>query len=196
MTNPLDLTQDLTFKYLFSQCPEELSAFLDSVLHQSTRSLELVSGIRSGSMSYQKAIEMDLCATFREGCLVNVEMQRRRNRSDLLQRWIYYASQLLMSQELKGKEYEQIRPVYVIVLADYCEFSDEAYEHRFTYRTWTGQPLIGGQKELTNIILLELPKMKKEDPSEMNECEMWMYYLKNHHRKPKRRNHPRNHEKK
>lgn len=64
MTNPLDLTQDLTFKYLFSQCPEELSAFLDSVLHQSTRSLELVSGIRSGSMSYQKA--------YRDGSVCNL----------------------------------------------------------------------------------------------------------------------------
>ncbi len=95
MANPLDLTQLLTFKYLFRQCFEELSAFLGSVLHQSTRSPELASGTRSGSMSYQKAIEMDLCA-----------------------------------------------------------------------------------------------------PSEMNECEMWMYYLKNHHRKQKRRNHSRNHEKK
>ena len=184
-----NLLNDFAFKYVFGEDCKEANDALKSLLtvflerkvnHVVVKNSEMVK-----DYSKMKNSRLDLLVEFDDQTTVDLEMQLRQTKDNLLNRFNYYLAKLHGSQDMEGKSYSQLKETIVMVffnliIAD----DDDDICSLYTMRKYSGIPLVKDEKEdRMKLMTIEMPKVDLNKPLEdMNEQEKMIYYFLNCHK--------------
>ena len=184
-----NLLNDFAFKYVFGEdCKEAndalkslLTVFLErKVKHVVVKNSEIVK-----DYTKMKSPRLDLLVEFDDRTTVDLEMQLRQTKDNLMNRFNYYLARLHGSQDMEGKSYSQLKETIVMVffnliIAD----DDDDICSLYTMRKYSGIPLVKEEKEdRMKLMTIEMPKVDLNKPLEdMNEQEKMIYYFLNCHK--------------
>ena len=178
-----NLLNDFAFKYVFGEDCKEANDALKSLL---TVLLERV--IKNSEMvkdySKMKSSRLDLLVEFDDKTTVDLEMQLRQTKDNLLNRFNYYLARLHGSQDMEGKSYSQLKETIVMVFFNLIIADDDDICSLYTMRKYSGIPLVKDEKEdRMKLMTIEMPKVDLNKPLEdMNEQEKMIYYFLNCHK--------------
>ena len=118
----IDPRRDLVFKTIFGKQTEKaniarnslISAFLGKTVQQST----VLNPEMSISDVRDKATRLDVLCKLEDGSKVNLEMQMCATADSMEDRLAFYCSQLYIQQESQGKDYKDMKPVFVILISN------------------------------------------------------------------------------
>ena len=183
-----NLLNDFAFKYVFGEDCKEANDALKSLLtvflerkvhHVVVKNSEMVKDY--GKM---KSPRLDLLVEFDDRTTVDLEMQLRQTKDNLLNRFNYYLARLHGSQDMEGKSYSQLKETIVMVFFNLIIADDDDICSLYTMRKYSGIPLVKEEKEdRMKLMTIEMPKVDLHKPLEdMNEQEKMIYYFLNCHK--------------
>ena len=183
-----NLLNDFAFKYVFGEdCKEDndalkslLTVFLErKVNHVVVKNSEMVK-----DYTKMKSPRLDLLVEFDDQTTVDLEMQLRQTKDNLLNRFNYYLARLHGSQDMEGKSYSQLKETIVMVFFNLIIADDDDICSLYTMRKYSGIPLVKDEKEdRMKLMTIEMPKVDLNKPLEdMNEQEKMIYYFLNCHK--------------
>ena len=180
-----NLLNDFAFKYVFGEdCKEAndalkslLTVFLErKVKHVVVKNSEMVK-----DYTKMKSSRLDLLVEFDDKTTVDLEMQLRQTKDNLMNRFNYYLARLHGSQDMEGKSYSQLKETIVMVFFNLIIAEDDDICSLYTMRKYSGIPLVKEEKEdCMKLMTIEMPKVDLNKPlEEMNEQEKMIYYFLN-----------------
>ena len=180
-----NLLNDFAFKYVFGEdCKEAndalkslLTVFLErKVKHVVVKNSEMVK-----DYTKMKSSRLDLLVEFDDKTTVDLEMQLRQTKDNLMNRFNYYLARLHGSQDMEGKSYSQLKETIVMVFFNLIIAEDDDICSLYTMRKYSGIPLVKEEKEdCMKLMTIEMPKVDLNKPLEdMNEQEKMIYYFLN-----------------
>ena len=183
-----NLLNDFAFKYVFGEdCKEAndalkslLTVFLErKVKHVVVKNSEIVK-----DYTKMKSPRLDLLVEFDDRTTVDLEMQLRQTKDNLMNRFNYYLARLHGSQDMEGKSYSQLKETIVMVFFNLIIAEDDDICSLYTMRKYSGIPLVKEEKEdRMKLMTIEMPKVDLNKPLEdMNEQEKMIYYFLNCHK--------------
>ena len=183
-----NLLNDFAFKYVFGEDCKEANDALKSLLtvflerkvnHVVVKNSEMVK-----DYSKMKSPRLDLLVEFDDQTTVDLEMQLRQTKDNLLNRFNYYLARLHGSQDMEGKSYSQLKETIVMVFFNLIIAEDDDICSLYTMRKYSGIPLVKEEKEdRMKLMTIEMPKVDLNKPLEdMNEQEKMIYYFLNCHK--------------
>ena len=183
-----NLLNDFAFKYVFGEdCKEAndalkslLTVFLErKVKHVVVKNSEMVK-----DYTKMKSSRLDLLVEFDDKTTVDLEMQLRQTKDNLMNRFNYYLARLHGSQDMEGKSYSQLKETIVMVFFNLIIAEDDDICSLYTMRKYSGIPLVKEEKEdRMKLMTIEMPKVDLNKPlEEMNEQEKMIYYFLNCHK--------------
>ena len=183
-----NLLNDFAFKYVFGEDCKEANDALKSLLtvflerkvnHVVVKNSEMVK-----DYSKMKNSRLDLLVEFDDQTTVDLEMQLRQTKDNLLNRFNYYLAKLHGSQDMEGKSYSQLKETIVMVFFNLIIADDDDICSLYTMRKYSGIPLVKDEKEdRMKLMTIEMPKVDLNKPLEdMNEQEKMIYYFLNCHK--------------
>jgi len=123
-SSTLGPTNDIIFKLLFGSEKRKrvLISLLTSILKPSRPIVDVTIKNPIGELTdlNDKTIVMDVLVKLDDESLVDVEMQARRTHA-FNNRVMYYSSRTFGQQLVRGGQYDTLKPVAIIVIADYVE---------------------------------------------------------------------------
>ena len=183
-----NLLNDFAFKYVFGEDCKEANDALKSLLtvflerkveHVVVKNSEMVK-----DYTKMKSPRLDLLVEFDDRTTVDLEMQLRQTKDNLLNRFNYYLARLHGSQDMEGKSYSQLKETIVMVFFNLIIADDDDICSLYTMRKYSGIPLVKDEKEdRMKLMTIEMPKVDLNKPLEdMNEQEKMIYYFLNCHK--------------
>ena len=183
-----NLLNDFAFKYVFGEDCKEANDALKSLLtvflerkvnHVVVKNSEMVK-----DYTKMKSPRLDLLVEFDDKTTVDLEMQLRQTKDNLLNRFNYYLARLHGSQDMEGKSYSQLKETIVMVFFNLIIADDDDICSLYTMRKYSGIPLVKDEKEdCMKLMTIEMPKVDLNKPLEdMNEQEKMIYYFLNCHK--------------
>ena len=183
-----NLLNDFAFKYVFGEDCKEANDALKSLLtvflkrkvnHVVVKNSEMVK-----DYTKMKSPRLDLLVEFDDQTTVDLEMQLRQTKDNLLNRFNYYLARLHGSQDMEGKSYSQLKETIVMVFFNLIIADDDDICSLYTMRKYSGIPLVKDEKEdRMKLMTIEIPKVDLNKPLEdMNEQEKMIYYFLNCHK--------------
>ena len=183
-----NLLNDFAFKYVFGEDCKEANDALKSLLtvflerkvnHVVVKNSEMVK-----DYTKMKSPRLDLLVEFDDQTTVDLEMQLRQTKDNLLNRFNYYLARLHGSQDMEGKSYSQLKETIVMVFFNLIIADDDDICSLYTMRKYSGIPLVKDEKEdRMKLMTIEMSKVDLNKPlSDMNEQEKMIYYFLNCHK--------------
>ena len=180
----LPLAEDYVFKAVLTH-PNAKPALMDLISAVIGRNVEDVS-IRNNELpstdTEEKNQRLDVNCVIDDGSQVNVEMQGSKTegldggRKTLINKSIYYLTDLHSTQPSKGIKYEDLVSTYQITFCTYNIFDSNGYITYASLRTDTGLQ-ISDQVHLIFIELSKLDNIINKSIDEMTPIEMWSAFL-------------------
>ena len=183
-----NLLNDFAFKYVFGEDCKEANDALKSLLtvflerkvnHVVVKNSEMVK-----DYSKMKNSRLDLLVEFDDQTMVDLEMQLRQTKDNLMNRFPYYSARLHGSQDMEGKSYSQLKETIVMIFFNVNIFENDNICNTFRYKCDGDLPLVKDEKEdRMKLMTIEMPKVDLNKPLEdMNEQEKMIYYFLNCHK--------------
>ena len=174
----MDPTVDWAFKFIFSH-DEVLRKLLNDLLPVDVGDIEyLPNEIPVQSEKDKRSVFDVICKDRKTGEEFIVEMQSHGD-SDMDNRLLFYGSAVIYNQIRRGDLSYQLRPVYVVCLANYqrehTATPDDKIFFRYTLREMETNEPYGNQ---LMICRLELLRLRKQAARCEGNIEKWAYYLK------------------
>ena len=183
-----NLLNDFAFKYVFGEDCKEANDALKSLLtvflerkvhHVVVKNSEMVK-----DYSKMKSSRLDLLVEFNDKTTVDLEMQLRQTKDNLMNRFPYYLARLHGSQDMEGKSYSQLKETIVMIFFNVNIFENDNICNTFRYKCDGDLPFVKEEKEdRMKLRTIEMPKVDLNKPLEvMNEQEKMIYYFLNCHK--------------
>ena len=183
-----NLLNVFAFKYVFGEDCKEANDALKSLLTVFLERSVIKVVVKNSEMvkdyTKMKSPRLDLLVEFDDKTTVDLEMQLRQTKDNLLNRFNYYLARLHGSQDMEGKSYSQLKETIVMVFFNLIIADDDDICSLYTMRKYSGIPLVKDEKEdRMKLITIEMPKVDLNKPLEdMNEQEKMIYYFLNCHK--------------
>ena len=183
-----NLLNDFAFKYVFGEdCKEAndaLKSLLTVFLERKVNHVVVKNSETVKDYTKMKSPRLDLLVEFDDQTTVDLEMQLRQTKDNLLNRFNYYLARLHGSQDMEGKSYSQLKETIVMVFFNLILVDDDDICSLYTMRKYSGIPLVKDEKEdRMKLMTIEMPKVDLNKPLEdMNEQEKMIYYFLNCHK--------------
>ena len=183
-----NLLNDFAFKYVFGEdCKEAndaLKSLLTVFLERKVNKVVVKNSEMVKDYTKMKSPRLDLLVEFDDQTTVDLEMQLRQTKDNLLNRFNYYLARLHGSQDMEGKSYSQLKETIVMVFFNLIIADDDDICSLYTMRKYSGIPLVKDEKEdRMKLMTIEMPKVDLNKPLEdMNEQEKMIYYFLNCHK--------------
>ena len=180
-----NLLNDFAFKYVFGEdCKEAndaLKSLLTVFLERKVNTVVVKNSEMVKDYSKMKSPRLDLLVEFDDRTTVDLEMQLRQTKDNLMNRFNYYLARLHGSQDMEGKSYSQLKETIVMVFFNLIIADDDDICSLYTMRKYSGIPLVKEEKEdRMKLMTIEMPKVDLNKPLEdMNEQEKMIYYFLN-----------------
>ena len=183
-----NLLNDFAFKYVFGEDCKEANDALKSLLtvflerkvnHVVVKNSEMVK-----DYSKMKSPRLDLLVEFDDQTTVDLEMQLRQTKDNMMNRFPYYSARLHGSQDMEGKSYSQLKETIVMIFFNVSIFANDNICNTFRYKCDGDLPFVKEEKEdRMKLRTIEMPKVDLNKPlEEMNEQEKMIYYFLNCHK--------------
>ena len=183
-----NLLNDFAFKYVFGEDCKEANDALKSLLtvflerkvnHVVVKNSEMVK-----DYSKMKNPRLDLLVEFDDQTMVDLEMQLRQTKDNLMNRFPYYSARLHGSQDMEGKSYGQLKETIVMIFFNVNIVENDNICNTFRYKCDGDLPFVKEEKEdRMKLRTIEMPKVDLNKPLEdMNEQEKMIYYFLNCHK--------------
>ena len=180
-----NLLNDFAFKYVFGEDCKEANDALKSLLtvflerkvnHVVVKNSEMVK-----DYSKMKSPRLDLLVEFNDKTTVDLEMQLRQTKDNLMNRFSYYLARLHGSQDMEGKSYGQLKETIVMIFFNVNIVENDNICNTFRLKCDGDLPLVKEEKEdCMKLRAIEMPKVDLNKPLEdMNEQEKMIYYFLN-----------------
>jgi predicted transposase/invertase (TIGR01784 family) len=180
-----NLLNDFAFKYVFGEDCKEANDALKSLLtvflerkvnHVVVKNSEMVK-----DYSKMKSSRLDLLVEFNDQTTVDLEMQLRQTKDNLMNRFSYYLARLHGSQDMEGKSYGQLKETIVMIFFNVNIVENDNICNTFRLKCDGDLPLVKEEKEdCMKLRAIEMPKVDLNKPLEdMNEQEKMIYYFLN-----------------
>ncbi|MDR1469077.1 MAG: Rpn family recombination-promoting nuclease/putative transposase [Spirochaetaceae bacterium] len=159
------LLEDHIFKQVFGdrKNTSKLALLLESLLPlegDELSTLKIENTFIERSWREDKLVVLDVNASTKSGKVFDAEVQIEKS-GFFHNRLVYYLCRLITEQLRKGHKYDKIRPAYCIAICNFAFLpSLPGYIHRFELREGKSGALF---TDLLNIVIIELPKMPKEN---------------------------------
>ena len=180
-----NLLNDFAFKYVFGEdCKEAndaLKSLLTVFLERKVNTVVVKNSEIVKDYTKMKSPRLDLLVEFDDRTTVDLEMQLRQTKDNLMNRFNYYLARLHGSQDMEGKSYSQLKETIVMVFFNLIIADDDDICSLYTMRKYSGIPLVKEEKEdRMKLMTIEMPKVDLNKPLEdMNEQEKMIYYFLN-----------------
>ena len=183
-----NLLNDFAFKYVFGEDSKEANDALKSLLtvflerkvkHVVVKNSEMVK-----DYTKMKSPRLDLLVEFDDRTTVDLEMQLRQTKDNLMNRFTYYLARLHGSQDMEGKGYGRLKETIVMIFFNVNIVENDNICNTFRLKCDGDLPLVKEKKEdRMKLMTIEMPKMDLNKPLEdMNEQEKMIYYFLNCHK--------------
>ena len=183
-----NLLNDFAFKYVFGEDCKEANDALKSLLtvflerkvnHVVVKNSELVK-----DYSKMKSPRLDLLVEFDDQTTVDLEMQLRQTKDNMMNRFPYYSARLHGSQDMEGKSYSQLKETIVMIFFNVSIFANDNICNTFRYKCDGDLPFVKEEKEdRMKLRTVEMAKLDLNKPlKDMNEQEKMIYYFLNCHK--------------
>ena len=183
-----NLLNDFAFKYVFGEDCKEANDALKSLLtvflerkvnHVVVKNSEMVK-----DYSKMKSPRLDLLVEFDDQTMVDLEMQLRQTKDNLMNRFPYYSARLHGSQDMEGKSYSQLKETIVMIFFNVNIFENDNICNTFRYKCDGDLPFVKEEKEdRMKLRTIEMPKVDlNKSLEDMNEQEKMIYYFLNCHK--------------
>ena len=183
-----NLLNDFAFKYVFGEdCKEAndaLKSLLTVFLERSVNKVVVKNSEMVKDFSKMKSPRLDLLVEFDDQTMVDLEMQLRQTKDNLMNRFPYYSARLHGSQDMEGKSYSQLKETIVMIFFNVNIFENDNICNTFRYKCDGDLPFVKEEKEdRMKLRTIEMPKVDLNKPLEvMNEQEKMIYYFLNCHK--------------
>ena len=183
-----NLLNDFAFKYVFGEdCKEAndaLKSLLTVFLERSVNKVVVKNSEIVKDFSKMKSPRLDLLVEFDDRTMVDLEMQLRQTKDNLMNRFPYYSARLHGSQDMEGKSYSQLKETIVMIFFNVNIFENNNICNTFRYKCDGDLPFVKEEKEdRMKLRTIEMPKVDLNKPLEdMNEQEKMIYYFLNCHK--------------
>jgi len=165
MAQRLDPTLDVTFKLLFRQETDILTALLAAVL-QPAKAIKNVSvlnpDIDDKEKPDDKGVLLDILVDPEDGRQIDVEMQTEK-RPGMRRRALYYWARMFGGQLRRGQQYHELHQSIVVFFLDYKAFDWTSYHSVFRVMEATKKRVFSEALELHSIELPKLGSMSAEE---------------------------------
>ena len=179
MSRYLDPTNDYAFKKLFSQ-QDRLISFLNAILELKSghkiRQIQLLPKDQAPLIKDAKSTILDVKCTDEEGKQYIVEMQNR-NYPSFIKRIQLYASHSYVSQISSGEQYNVLKPVILLCIANRVLFPSK--NTCISYHDTLDRHTEEHDLEDISYVFIELPKFNKEEKDLVTLQDQWFYFFKN-----------------
>ena len=180
-----NLLNDFAFKYVFGEDCKEANDALKSLLtvflerkvnHVVVKNSEMVK-----DYSKMKSSRLDLLVEFNDKTTIDLEMQLRQTKDNLMNRFSYYLARLHGSQDMEGKSYGQLKETIVLIFFNVNIVENNNICNTFRLKCDGDLPLVKEEKEdCMKLRAIEMLKVDLNKPLEdMNEQEKMIYYFLN-----------------
>ena len=183
-----NLLNDFAFKYVFGEdCKEAndaLKSLLTVFLERKVNSVVVKNSEMVKDYSKMKSPRLDLLVEFDDQITVDLEMQLRQTKDNMMNRFPYYSARLHGSQDMEGKSYSQLKETIVMVFFNVNIVENDNICNTFRLKCDGDLPLVKEEKEdRMKLRTIEMPKVDLNKPLEdMNEQEKMIYYFLNCHK--------------
>ena len=183
-----NLLNDFAFKYVFGEdCKEAndaLKSLLTVFLERKVNSVVVKNSEMVKDYSKMKSPRLDLLVEFDDQTTVDLEMQLRQTKDNMMNRFPYYSARLHGSQDMEGKSYSQLKETIVMIFFNVSIFENDNICNTFRYKCDGDLPFVKEEKEdRMKLRTIEMPKVDLNKPLEdMNEQEKMIYYFLNCHK--------------
>ena len=172
----LKVTNDYVFKRIFAKQGNEsiLKDFLIAVLELPIEKIEVIKDANlERAVVENKSGILDIKATLNNKITVNIEMQVR-NQHNMIDRSLYYWSNLYSSSLYKKQDYIQSNRTITINILMFNIFEEGPYHEKcMIRRDYNGEVLT----EDLEIHFIQIPKCKKEDVK--TKLDRWIQFIGN-----------------
>ena len=183
-----NLLNDFAFKYVFGEDCKEANDALKSLLtvflerkvnHVVVKNSEMVK-----DYSKMKSPRLDLLVEFDDQKTVDLEMQLRQTKDNMMNRFPYYSARLHGSQDMEGKSYGQLKETIVMIFFNVSIFENDNICNTFRLKCDGDLPFVKEEKEdRMKLRTIEMPKVDlNKSLEDMNEQEKMIYYFLNCHK--------------
>ena len=183
-----NLLNDFAFKYVFGEDCKEANDALKSLLtvflerkvnHVVVKNSEIVK-----DYSKMKSPRLDLLVEFDDQTTVDLEMQLRQTKDNMMNRFPYYSARFHGSQDMEGKSYSQLKETIVMIFFNVSIFENDNICNTFRYKCDGDLPFVKEEKEdRMKLRTIEMPKVDlNKSLEDMNEQEKMIYYFLNCHK--------------
>ena len=155
--------RDLIFKAIFGD-PRNiilLESLLRSILkfpYDDFKELQLTNTELIAQKKNDKLGRLDVKLKMKNGRIVNIEIQVAKD-MDMRERVTYYGTRLIADQLASGEEYDELKPVVSIVIADYMLIPEnEHYRNRYVLHDATTESTFTDLLEINTLELRKLPQ--------------------------------------
>ena len=183
-----NLLNDFAFKYVFGEdCKEAndaLKSLLTVFLERKVKHIVVKNSEMVKDYSKMKSPRLDLLVEFDDKTTVDLEMQLRQTKDNLLNRFNYYLARLHGSQDMEGKSYSQLKETIVMIFFNVSIFENDNICNTFRYKCDGDLPFVKEEKEdRMKLRTIEMPKVDlNKSLEDMNEQEKMIYYFLNCHK--------------
>ena len=183
-----NLLNDFAFKYVFGEdCKEAndaLKSLLTVFLERSVNKVVVKNSEMVKDFSKMKSPRLDLLVEFDNQTMVDLEMQLRQTKDNLMNRFPYYSARLHGSQDMEGKSYSQLKETIVMIFFNVNIFENDYICNTFRYKCDGDLPFVKEEKEdRMKLRTIEMPKVDlNRQLEDMNEQEKMIYYFLNCHK--------------
>ena len=183
-----NLLNDFAFKYVFGEdCKEAndaLKSLLTVFLERKVNKVVVKNSEMVKDYSKMKSPRLDLLVEFDDQTMVDLEMQLRQTKDNLMNRFPYYSARLHGSQDMEGKSYSQLKETIVMIFFNVNIFENDNICNTFRLKCDGDLPFVKEEKEdRMKLRTIEMPKVDLNKPLEvMNEQEKMIYYFLNCHK--------------
>ncbi|MGL5029487.1 MAG: Rpn family recombination-promoting nuclease/putative transposase, partial [Wolbachia pipientis] len=178
----LDVRNDVAFKKIFGteKNKDILIHFLNDIIgftgKNQIKDIEFLSTIQDPDIAAKKQSIVDVLCRDEDGMQVIVEMQVAKTKG-FEKRAQYYAAKAYSRQADKGDQYQDLKEIIFIAIADCILFPDKSeYKSKHTIRDEDTN-----EHDLKDFyfIFIELPKFPKTKEDQLsNIVEKWIYFFK------------------
>ncbi len=183
-----NLLNDFAFKYVFGEDCKEANDALKSLLtvflerkvnHVVVKNSEIVKDYNK-----MKSPRLDLLVEFDDQTTVDLEMQLRQTKDNMMNRFPYYSARLHGSQDMEGKSYGQLKETIVMIFFNVSIFENDNICNTFRLKCDGDLPFVKEEKEdRMKLRTIEMPKVDlNKSLEDMNEQEKMIYYFLNCHK--------------
>jgi predicted transposase/invertase (TIGR01784 family) len=173
-------TVDVIFKRVFGTEKNKacLISLLNAILDLEIEDLTLENTDLPKDLELEKSVRLDVLARLNTGARVDIEIQVA-NEGDTEKRSLFYWAKLYASQQLLGKPYSALVPVYAVFILDFLWLKNNSqFSNAFLLKNKETNENLFLDQQMLQLHFIEIPKFQETSSIPTTALGRWMLFLK------------------